>query len=184
MCESFTNEVNDGKGFQLTMSYVVNSEFSYEFENVKRIFIGGGKSFYVYKDDEPYLAVEVNMLNYSEHFTDSTILGDYLLIGNYYEGVFVINLINYEVNNIKVDGYFGYFVEGKECVYILGCENVIAINKDNSIIWKSDYIAVDGIVLNGIEDDVMSVSCEMDPPGGWVDREIDLLTGIVIEKYK
>ena len=163
------------------MKYVVNSEFSYDFENVKRIFLGGGKLYYVYRDDIPHVSVEINLLECGESFTDSQIIGDYLFIGNYYEGVYLINLVDFQVNKIKVDGYFGYFVASKESIYILGCEKIIAINKDGIIIWESDYLAVDGIVCNGIEGNTMNISCEMDPPGGWVDRKIDLLNGKVID---
>lgn len=159
------------------MKYEVTNDFSYDFENVKRIVLGKGKLYYVYRDDIPYVSVEVNMLEGGEHFTDSYILGDYLLIGNYYEGVFAVNLIDFELKEIKVDGYFGYFVPGIECVYILGCENIISIGKDGNIIWISDNLAVDGIVLGRIEGNTMNVSCEMDPPGGWVDKKINLLTG-------
>ena len=166
---------------QLKVNYEVNNEFSYDFENVKRIVLGSGNLYYVYRDDIPYLSVEVNLLDGSEHFTDSFIIGDYLLIGNYYEGIFTINLIDFGLKQIKVDGYFGYFVAGRECVYILGCENIISINKEGNIIWTSGYLAVDGIVFNRIEEDSMSVSCEMDPPGGWIDKKIDLLTGKVVD---
>ncbi|MCR4651563.1 MAG: hypothetical protein K5662_07375 [Lachnospiraceae bacterium] len=162
------------------MEYVVNTEFSYDFENVKRISLGSGKLYYVYCDDMPYVSVEVNMPDCGESFTDSLIIGDYLLIGNYLDGVYIINLVDFQVKIIKVDGYFGYFVASKECIYILGSENVIAINKDGNTVWVSDYLAVDGIVCNGIEGHYMNVSCEMDPPGGWVNKKIDLLNGKVI----
>ena len=49
------------------MEYEVNSEFSYDFENVKKIIIGSGRLYYVYRDDIPYVSVEVNLLDCSEH---------------------------------------------------------------------------------------------------------------------
>ena len=158
------------------MNYIVNNEYNYEFENVKRIGIGTGKIFYVYKDDTPFLSVEVNIL-IGDFFIDSIIFGDYLYIGNYYEGVYVINLKDFTFNRVSVDGYFGYFVKNKDCIYILGCENIIAFDRDANIVWKSDQIAVDGIVCDGIEGQIMYISCEMDPPGGWKDMKIDILTG-------
>ena len=158
------------------MNYIVNNEYNYEFENVKRIGIGTGKIFYVYKDDTPFLSVEVNIL-IGDFFIDSIIFGDYLYIGNYYEGVYVINLKDFTFNRVSVDGYFGYFVKNKDCIYILGCENIIAFDIDANIVWKSDQIAVDGIVCDGIEGQIMYISCEMDPLGGWKDMKIDILTG-------
>ncbi len=159
------------------MNYTVNNEYNYEFETVKRIGIGNGKIFYVYKDATPFLSVEVNKLIGGDFFIDSIIIGDYLYIGNYYEGVYVINLKDFTFNRVSVDGYFGYFVKNKDCIYILGCENIIAFDIDANIVWKSDQIAVDGIVCDGIEGQIMYISCEMDPPGGWKDMKIDILTG-------
>ena len=161
------------------MDYKVNNEYNCEFENVKRIGIGTGKIFYVYKDNMPFLSVEINLL-IGDFFVDSIIVGEYLYIGNYYEGVYVINLKDFTFNNISVDGYFGYFVNNQDYIYILGCENIIAIDIDARFVWKSDNIAVDGIVCNGIEGHIMYISCEMDPPGGWEDMKIDLLTGKTI----
>ena len=165
---------------RLIMNYKVNNEYNCEFENVKRIGIGTGKIFYVYKDNLPFLSVEINLL-IGDFFVDSIIVGEYLYIGNYYEGVYVINLKDFSFNNISVDGYFGYFVKNQDYIYILGCENIIAIDIDARFVWKSDNIAVDGIVCNGIEGHIMYISCEMDPPGGWEDMKIDLLTGNTID---
>lgn len=162
------------------MKYAVKSEFNSEFENVKKIVLGSGKLFYVYRDDAPYVSAEVNLIN-SEFFTDSIIIGDYLLIGNYYDGVYVIDLLDLTFKTIEVDGYFGSFVEGNDCIYILGCENIIAINSDSNIVWKSDDLAVDGIVFDRIDQEIMYISCEIDPPGGWIDKKIDLSTGKVMD---
>ena len=41
----------------------------------------------------------------------------------------------------------------------------------------SEVVAVDGIVFGEICDNTIIVSAEMDPPGGWVDVALDLLTG-------
>ena len=161
------------------MNYIVNNDYNYEFENVKRIIIGSGKTFYVYEDDTPLLSVEVNLIT-PDCFIDSIIVGDYLYIGNYTEGVYVINLKDFNYNNISIDGYFGEFVKNQDCLYIIGCENIIAIDIDSNFVWKSDYIAVDGIECKGIEGQIMDISCEMDPPGGWEDMKIDLLTGKII----
>lgn len=161
------------------MKYRVKNEYNCEFDNVKRIAIGTGRVFCVYANDIPFLSVEVNAL-ITNFFVDSVILGDYLFIGNYTDGVCVINLKDFNFHKISVDGYFGYFEKSHDYVYILGCENIIALYKDGNIVWKSDPIAVDGIVCDGIEGQIMHVSCEMDPPGGWKDMKIDLLTGKTI----
>ena len=85
------------------MNYKVNNEYNYEFENVKRIYFGSGKVFYVYENETPLVSVEVNLIT-TDCFIDSIVVGDYLYIGNYTEGVYVINLKDFNFDNIPIDG--------------------------------------------------------------------------------
>ena len=161
----------------LDMKYKVEDSIDQTFENIRNIRLGSGKFFFVYKDNDPVLSVEINT---PTCFYDAIIYHDYLVIGNYLEGIYCINLNNSETKNIKVNGYFGRFEIYQGVLYVLGCEDVMAFNYNLDLLWKSDILAVDGVLCNGIEKDTMSLSCEMDPPGGWVDRKISLLDGRVM----
>jgi hypothetical protein len=48
-------------------------------------------------------------------------------------------------------------------------------------LWESEALAVDGVLCDCIADDTMMISCEMDPPGGWIERKISLIDGRIIE---
>lgn len=42
-------------------------------------------------------------------------------------------------------------------------------------------MAIDGVKFQEmLNDEIMSISCEMDPPGGWVDRMIDIRSGEIV----
>ena len=69
-----------------------------------------------------------------------------------------------------------FYILKDDELYVLGCRNVTALDKDLNIKWKSPDIAEDGIVFNDVTNDIMRIECEMDPPGGWNDRQIDLRT--------
>lgn len=69
--------------------------------------------------------------------------------------------------------YFGYFVLSKEAVYILDGSGIIAFNRNLDEIWRNHSLPIDGVTFQEmLDDEIMSISCEMDPPGGWVDRKI------------
>ena len=140
--------------------------------------MGHGKRLYVYKDDEAFLVVELNIL---QCFFDAILFKEYLVIGNYYEGIWFINQNDLKVENIKVNGYFGHFEVCEDRLYVLGCEDVMAFDRHMSLLWQSEPLAVDGVVCDQIDDDRMILSCEMDPPGGWVERIISLMDGSVID---
>ena len=145
-----------------------------DFENIKSICLGSGRLYYVLCDDMPYLSVEVDIFSV---FSSAVIFYGYLVIGNYYDGVYIIDLNDLSVKKKDIYGYFGDFEVTENVLYVLGGENITAYDKELNEIWVSDALAVDGIVCGGIENGAMDISCEMDPPGGWVDRKIDITSG-------
>jgi hypothetical protein len=67
-------------------------------------------------------------------------------------------------------------------LYVLGFRRVFAIGPDLGVPWISDQIAVDGVTGGEIVDGRLQVAAEMDPPGGWVDVELDLATGLELSR--
>lgn len=81
-------------------------------------------------------------------------------------------------------GDFGYFVLSKEAVYILDGSGIIAFNENLDEIWRNHSLAIDGVTFQEmLGDEIMSISCEMDPPGGWVNRKINVKTGKLCDKH-
>lgn len=76
------------------------------------------------------------------------------------------------------DDLFGHFgpVDG-DVFYILGWRHVIAVDQTLAVRWVSRDVAVDGITWTERNGDRIQLSAEMDPPGGWVDVELDAMTG-------
>jgi hypothetical protein len=160
------------------MEYRIMESADSLYENVRSIRLGEGKRLWVYKGDEPFLAVDINI---PQCFFDAILFKDYLVIGNYFEGIYFINLDDLKIQNIKVTGYFGHFEVEKDRLYVLGCEDVMAFDERMELLWQSEPLAVDGVVCDAIDGDRMVLSCEMDPPGGWVERVISLKDGSVLK---
>ena len=83
------------------------------------------------------------------------------------------------VNTLSLAGdLFGHFgpSDGYE-LYILGWRRVVAVDRALAVRWVSKDVAVDGITWGGSGGDRIQLSAEMDPPGGWVDVELDAATG-------
>ena len=73
---------------------------------------------------------------------------------------------------------FGHFSDDADDVlYILGWRRVVAIDRSLTVRWVSKDIAIDGITWRGQAGKRILLSAEMDPPGGWVDVELDAATG-------
>lgn len=54
----------------------------------------------------------------------------------------------------------------------VGCSQVIRFDAEGEVVWSSDRLGIDGVVLHRIVGDG-----EWDPSGGWERFEIDLKTG-------
>lgn len=155
----------------LQENYFEKDDFEHE------IKLGDFGYYYVLCDNKPYLKVEVDL---KKPFDDAVIYKNYLLIG-VSEKVYFISLTDFEVTEIEVEMYFGYFVVYKEAVYILDGSGIIAFNKNLDEIWRNHSLAIDGVTFQELlDDEIMSISCEMDPPGGWVNRKINMKTGEVV----
>ncbi len=153
-----------------------NNEFGEEdFEHI--INLGSDKFYYVLCENKPYLKVEVDL---KRLFDDAIIFNDYLMVGTF-DKVFFIDLANLSVAEMDVEMYFGYFVVSGKFVYILDGTGITAFDEKLNEIWRNHSLAVDGVTFQGmIDDEIMSISCEMDPPGGWVDRKINIKNGEIV----
>lgn len=81
------------------------------------------------------------------------------------------------------DDLFGHFgPTDSDVLYILGWQNVTAVDKTLAVRWVTRGVAIDGITWTGWRDDHIQLSAEMDPPGGWVDVELDVVSGREIRR--
>jgi len=98
-------------------------------------------------------------------------------------GVFLLDLgTGTPRSSLAVDGYFGSFVLSPDAsaLYVLGMSNVVKLAQDQTTIWTSAPLAVDGLVFERFsqEGDALVLSAELDPPGGWRRCILDVRTGV------
>lgn len=130
----------------------------------------------VYKNKAPYLEVNVPFCNWNQAFNTAYIFMDSLCIG-LGEKVYFISIETGKIKEINVSMYFGYFYEHKEYLYVASGQNLYCFDCTCNLIWTSDTIAIDGVLVTNFEHDTMLVSCEMDPPDGWISRHLSLKNG-------
>ena len=108
------------------------------------------------------------------------------------EVVYVLDAATGELRHeISVEGYFGHFKLARvaapaggeeELLFVLGCRDVHAIDARLATRWVARDVAIDGIVFVELRDNAVIVSAEMDPPGGWVDVALDVVTGALLRR--
>lgn len=70
-----------------------------------------------------------------------------------------------------------YFLEHEEILFAASAAGVLAFDRNMDLLWRNESLAVDGVTFGDIHGDVLEISCELDPPGGWVDKRLEILTG-------
>ncbi len=82
--------------------------------------------------------------------------------------------------HVVQDKSYGYAYYGFRNLYVLGMNNITAFDSCMNEKWISENIAIDGVTFNKTEGYTMVVSCEMDPPDGWITKRISLSDGKLI----
>lgn len=76
------------------------------------------------------------------------------------------------------DDLFGHFgPNDRDVLYILGWRHVFAVDRALAVRWVSKDVAIDGITWRGCQGNRIQIAAEMNPPGGWVDVDLDAITG-------
>ncbi len=77
---------------------------------------------------------------------------------------------------------FGHFGEttlrdGTPLLLVLTYTDAIAVDASLAVRWEARDLAIDGLCFEAAADDRITLSAEMDPPGGWVEVVVDASTG-------
>lgn len=87
------------------------------------------------------------------------------------------NLETLEQKSYKVDMYFGRFYPCGDILLAASAAGVLAFNEKAELLWRNENLAVDGVTFGGVSGNVIDISCETDPPGGWADKRLDIRSG-------
>lgn len=146
---------------------------------IQTVSFGSGKRYFVLRDKKPYLMAEAD--DCSNFFDKACIFGKYLCIGTA-DTVIFVNLETLGSISMQVSFYFGYFFIHENMLYIASGTGITAVNPGIQTVWKNEDLAVDGVIIHEVCQDenqqaYLRISCEMDPPGGWVEKHVNLKNG-------
>lgn len=126
--------------------------------------------------EEPILNLKVES-DYSVTFRQADSVESYVIIG--YGDRFVI--FDLESKNKKYEttfsGYFSSFEIYEKDVYVASESELLRICLTGELIWTSECIGIDGVVISEITEGEIKGEGEHDPPGGWKPFIIDRKTG-------
>lgn len=129
-------------------------------------------------NDNPLLRVDIYADSYI-CFQEALIWNNSLCIG-YGEQVYLISLSTQIVTTIECRGYFGHLYHNSDYLLIASAENLICIDSNSELLWESEKIGIDGVVVHHFDENTVYAEGQYDPPNGWDEFKIDAHTGAKI----
>ena len=134
----------------------------------------------VENDGTPFIRVDVYGDEDCYPFEATCVWRDFVVIG-FGSRVHMVNCQTQETTTFELDSYFGHFYQGAEWLIIASGCGLLLIDHTGSVVWKSEMLGLDGVIVDSIESDLIQGRGEWDPPGGWRPFQVKLDTG---EKIK
>ncbi|MBQ4766328.1 hypothetical protein F9U42_04170 [Pectobacterium versatile] len=152
------------------------------------------QSVLICKHDEPiiilciYVEIDDNGYLLEQCFRD-LLLNENKIALLYGQHVHLFDTVSHEVKSIHLHDYVGHLYPVPDITSgVLGSTFLVTtflytflINLDSGIIWQSKQCAIDGVIINEIQNNVIYGSGEWDPPGGWEPFCLSLSTGHFIK---
>lgn len=138
-------------------------------------YTADSKFYTVQIDGRNYLRIEVNDDSWNP-FNDRVFWRGFFCLGTGSD-IIAVDLETLEYKQYSVDMYSGFFLEHGEMLLVASAAGVLSFDTKMNLLWRNENLAVDGVTFGGISGNVLDISCELDPPGGWVDKRLDIRTG-------
>lgn len=128
-------------------------------------------------DDDPMLRVDAYPSPHETFaFNDAILWRNYFVIG-WGHHVYLIHLESRAIIEHEFGSYFGHLYAFNDYLLVASADRLQRIAPDGSLVWQSDVLGIDGVIVNDVDDGIVDGSGEWDPPGGWRPFQIHLATG-------
>jgi hypothetical protein len=129
----------------------------------------------VERHEQPFARIDIDDWHVGP-FTDAVIWKRYVVIG-FGEWVYLVDPSTREKHSFQCDGYFGHLYPLEEFVLVASADDLFSINENAELVWRSTGLAIDGVVVNHVENGVIYGEGEWDPPGDWREFKLSLADG-------
>lgn len=122
----------------------------------------------VFQDDKPVLRVDIYQFGSEDcsAFQDAIVWRDNLVVG-VGTNVHAVSLLDRSVTTTALESYYGHLYPTPDYLLVASGERLYRMEPDRSVLWTSELLAIDGVVVHEAGPVVVYGDAEWDPPGGW-----------------
>jgi hypothetical protein len=154
--------------------------------NLQPVIISGsesllyrGQEYLLFEQKNEIKAIyEIRYQSTCSPFKQAISIDNILAVGNHIYFYLFNAILNENILQLEVEGYFGGLYLHNEHFYIADAHGIYCIDKLGKLLWQNNNLAIDGVIINNFTDNNIFGSGEWDPPGGWLDFILDKHTGI------
>jgi hypothetical protein len=129
-------------------------------------------------DDFPVLRVDL----YGNAFAsanDAIVWREHVFVG-FGDAVYVIDTEARSGVAVRLPSYFAAFYPGTDYLLIASGAELLRLAPSGEVLWRAHDLALDGVVVERVENGLISGEGEWDPPGGWRPFTLRLETGQLV----
>jgi hypothetical protein len=135
----------------------------------------------------PILVVHLYLFDESDSFRELKLSSNVVVIGLGHK-VHFVNTKTKEVNSHDLGCYFGHLYSYDQMgsdyfeneILVASSDRLYLFNIEGEVVWKSERLGIDGVVVHHIEQAQVFGAGEYDPPGGWVNFKLSAVDGKAI----
>ena len=78
---------------------------------------------------------------------------------------------------LDLEGYFGHLYPEEDYLLVASGERLHRIEPDGSVLWTSERLSIDGVLVDQVSNGIIEGQGEWDPPDGWRPFRVSLSSG-------
>lgn len=114
-------------------------------------------------------------------FQEAVVWRNFIVIG-FGGHVYLLARDSQEAHIFPQEGYFGHLYPTEGRLFVASAERLVCIDIEGTLIWRTEPLGLDGVIVDEIRDGVLWGHGEWDPPGGWRPFLVDVKTGICLPR--
>jgi len=138
----------------------------------------------VYLNNKPVYLLNIYLFDEPDCFHDLKYSDSFVIVGSG-EKVHFFCIEKESIKSYSLGNYFGHMYPSHDIdsnniidkIFIASASKLYLFSQSGKLVWESDVLGIDGVIINDIKDDLILGSGEYDPPGGWEDFVVKVNDG-------
>lgn len=119
-------------------------------------------------DEVPLVRIDLFAPSEAQAYVfEEALIWDGCVVIGWGERVHFVDLTTRLATIAPLDCYFGHLYVAGESLLAASGQSLFCFRPGRVLAWQSEWLGVDGVLVNSVDQGIISGEGEWDPPGGW-----------------